>query len=249
MVNLAGASAAMNINPLSSEDMGNYVRINVATHSVRDSEGLITYNGGSVAGNRSYNATYYIYCDDYDSIGGSVTYIPTQNVQDLTSDSARRYIGRIKTVSAGEPENEPPDFECVDENMWLTPYLQAKDAVVGNTILVRDTGYPKLVTGAIQAIKKGISEECVRLVTESNCQVICTLETPISREDGSSFYAKNATDEYVYVRNNGIERWEKVTEVFDTGERKIVRISVGNISFLAGTNTIKQIVTHNALKP
>jgi hypothetical protein len=248
MVNLAGASASMDVNPLTSTDAGSDATIHIANHSVRDSEGLISYTGGSIGG-KAYTTAYYVYCDDYDSIGGAVTYIATENLQDLTSDSARRYIGRVSTPSSGGGTSTPPPDQCVDENMWLTPYLQAKDAVVGDDILVRDTGYPALVTGSIQAIKKGISEECIKLITESNCQVICTLETPISRKDGSSFYAKDSLNEYVYVKDNGIERWELVTQVFYIGERNIVRISVGDISFLSGTNNFKQIVTHNALKP
>jgi hypothetical protein len=248
MVNLAGASAAMNVNPLSSTDAGSTATIHISNHTVRDSEGLISYTAGSIGG-KSYSTPYYVYCDDFDSFGGAVIYQATLDLQDLTSNSARRYIGRIRTASTGGGTAGPDPGDCVDENMWLTPCLQAKDAVVGDVIWVRDTGFISLVKGTIKGIKKGMMEYSVRLITESNCQVICTIETPISREDGTSFYAKDAINEFVYVRDNGIERWERVIQIINAGKRNIVRISAGNISFLAGTNTIKQVVTHNALKP
>jgi hypothetical protein len=247
MVNSAGASAAMNINPLSAADVGSYTTITIAAHTVQMASGLVSYNSGSIS-YKPFATAYYIYCDDYDVIGGAVTYIATTTVQNLTADSARRYIGRIVTPSDGGGTTIPPDFECLDENMWLTPTLQIKDACVGDVIDVFDTGYTSLVAGAIQALKKG-EEDCVQIITESDCEVICTIETPITRVDGSNFLAHNALGEYVYVNDEGVQRWEQVTKVTSVGSRKIVKISVGNISFSAGTYAHKQIVTHNQLKP
>jgi hypothetical protein len=188
MINSAGAGAAMNINPLAGLDVGSSARINVGSHSVQMSGSLIGYNFGTID-NLYFNRLYYVYCDDYDYTGGAVTYVATEVIQELTADTARRYIGKITTPSDGSGNTEPPFNDCLDENMWLTPNLQAKDACVGDVITVFDTGFSRLIAGTVEGLKKGV-EDCVNITSESGCEVTCTLSTPITRVDGTSFLIK-----------------------------------------------------------
>jgi hypothetical protein len=248
MINSAGASAAMNVNPLAGQDVGSTAKITVGSHSVQMSGNLISYSFGTIDG-LDFNTLYYVYCDDYDYIGGAVTYVATEAIQELTADVARRYIGKVTTPSNGSGDTAPPFNDCLDENMWLTPNLQAKDACVGDVINVFDTGFSGLKAGLIEGIEKGV-EDCVNITSQSGCEVICTLSTPVTRADGTAFLAHNALNEYVYVNNKGIESWEKVISVVSVGVRNIIKLSVGNISFAAGIKSDMQIVTHNQqIKP
>lgn len=157
------------------------------------------------------------------------------------------------TVSGDNNENpttsQPtnPDygaFYCVTEDMWLTDAMQAAMVTEGDMIDVADTG--PLRKGEVTGVVLGRSRECVEISTANGCSVTCSIETPITRQDGSFFYATESLGENVYTDLDGIESWEQVVDVKPAGKQRIVRISVGNHSYASGKEPNKRIVTHNA---
>jgi hypothetical protein len=102
----------------------------------------------------------------------------------------------------------------------------------------------------IEAIKFGTTEDCVKLISVSGCSIIVSAFTPITRIDGSTFWAVNALDEELYVHDENGERFEKCVGIVAVGELEIVRISTYDKSFAAGINKNKRIITHNVgVKP
>ena len=243
MVNTAGANATLNTNPLSSYDAGSTATIDVSSHSIQLGDGSVSYNSGSISG-LSFNTRYYVYCDDPFYIGGSVAYHATTNLQTVTSNMGRRLISSIRTTSNGGGTTAPDLGECVSVDMYLNGQLKVSDAKVGDVIEVwNGVGMTK---APIQAIKFIDDVDCVKITAENGCEVIVTLTTPITREDGSTFYAPNALGERVYTLTDDGEQWVDVQSVEPIGDRRIARISVGDISFAAGIEPNNRVVTHNA---
>lgn len=135
-------------------------------------------------------------------------------------------------------------YYCVTEDMWLTTTVQAAMLNVGEMIDVKNEG--PLQKGPVTGVIFGRYMECVEIETGSGCVVTCSVDTPITRENGTFFLAPNALNELVYTDVNGVENWEPVISVKPIGSQRIVRVSVGDLSYAAGKEPNKRIVTHNA---
>jgi hypothetical protein len=86
--------------PLSATAGATTATITVAAHTLQYGFGQTSYGSGTITG-LSTNTTYYIYADDPDFHGGSVSYLATTNPQTITADNGRYYVGQITTpVSA-----------------------------------------------------------------------------------------------------------------------------------------------------
>lgn len=168
--------------------------------------------------------------------------VPQQSIFFNTFKEGSTYSNLVVNEGAVVGES-PPGNECVCEDMYLVDGLLAKDAMQGDVIDVTDLG--PLFKGAIQGIKHGNIRPCVRMQSASGAIWKGSIETPITRQDGSVFYPLDALNEMVYVSIDNQEYWEPITSVVEIGELPIVRIYVGNISYAAGQEANKRILTHN----
>ena len=73
-------------------------QIDVAGHSVKFDFGDVSYNAGSISG-LAVETLYYVYADDPDYGGGTVTYYATANPDNLIAQG-RYYIGFLTTPAA-----------------------------------------------------------------------------------------------------------------------------------------------------
>lgn len=96
-IGTANKQSTQSAQPLTSNDLGGgFADIQIASHSVQYSFGTVAYNSGSISG--LLNSTlYYVYVDDPEYEGGSVTYLATTNANNITSDPGRYYVGKITT--------------------------------------------------------------------------------------------------------------------------------------------------------
>lgn len=99
-VNVAGGFVSVSSNPLSAVDAGPAARIDVAQHDRHFGFGTVTYNAGSIAG-LGFSTLYYVYLDDPNLIGGTVSYVATTAKTDVTDSDSRIFIGQITTPADG----------------------------------------------------------------------------------------------------------------------------------------------------
>ncbi|QPG06568.1 hypothetical protein IT774_05185 [Salinimonas marina] len=246
MVNTAGASAAIDDNPLSASDNGTSAKISVAAHTIYMAEDDISYNSGSITG-LSFTTTYYVYCDDPFYLGGSVSYkqVTASGFNNIVRSTGRRYIGSIRTPSDGGGTTTPPINECPHADVWLTDTLQARDVKVGDVIdgITANRGHKATVTAVSHHI-----QDVVKITTESGHSKTVSCFTPIDREDGSTYSAINAMGEVIQVEIDGQLSWSPVKDLVLIPEQPVVRLSLGGISFLGGDDKNKRMVTHNAMQ-
>src|SRR5688572_20196118 len=94
-INGAGKRSVQSVQPLSSVDSGGgFAEINVLAHSVQYGFGTVAYNAGSISG-LANSTLYYVYLDDEEFEGGSVTYLATTNQLTPTASNGRYYVGKI----------------------------------------------------------------------------------------------------------------------------------------------------------
>lgn len=88
-----------NTSPLTATDAGPAASINIAAHTIQTGDTQIAYDAGSVNG-LSYSTTYFVYAQDADLVGGSVTYLATETPADIVSSNDNYYVGKITTPAA-----------------------------------------------------------------------------------------------------------------------------------------------------
>jgi hypothetical protein len=84
-------------SPLTQQ--GTSTQINVAASLWKAGNQTINYNSGSV--NPGSYGKFYVYADDPARAGGSVIFVATSNVSDITAADARVYFGVITTAAGG----------------------------------------------------------------------------------------------------------------------------------------------------
>jgi len=87
-------------NPLTGHDAGSSATINVAAFTMRVPGQDISENSGSITG-LAYNTLYYVYFDDPNFTGGTVSYQATTAKETALDVAARLFVGSIQTPLAG----------------------------------------------------------------------------------------------------------------------------------------------------
>ena len=90
--------------PVTSTDAGATATIDVAQHTLRRSSGSVVYDAGTITG-LAYNTRYYIYTDDRDFLGGSVTYSATTTKADIVGNLGRYFVSEVRTPAALAADN------------------------------------------------------------------------------------------------------------------------------------------------
>jgi hypothetical protein len=83
--------------PLSATSTATTSTINIAAHTLQYGYGTVPYSSGSISG-LTPNTNYYVYADDPNYQGGTVSYLATTNPQTVTASNGRYYVGSIVTA-------------------------------------------------------------------------------------------------------------------------------------------------------
>lgn len=86
-------------SPLSAIDAGTDATISIASFTMKFDFGDLNYNAGSITG-LTYSTKYYVYADDADYSGGTVTYAANLSSSTVVASSDYIYIGTITTPAA-----------------------------------------------------------------------------------------------------------------------------------------------------
>ncbi|MCX2802262.1 hypothetical protein OQJ68_10740 [Microbulbifer thermotolerans] len=243
----AQASLPTSSAVLSASDAGSSAKINIAAHTVQYGGFTVNYNSGSISG-LSYETKYYVYVDDPDYSGGSVTYQVTTEIWQLAAGIGRRAIGTITTPTSGGSSTAPTLPWCVADGVWLRDNLLAEDCAVGDLLDCWDTGDTDTHLSPIQAVKSQDDVPCVTITTESGAQVICSRETPVTDEQGIVYLAQDCLGVSLGVLHEDEPMtWERVIAVECAGLRRVNKISVGGISYAAGVHPQHRVITHNIM--
>lgn len=240
---VGGQSNAITTPYISAFDAGSTATINITSHTRRYDFGDLTYNAGSISG-RSFSTRYYVYAEDGGFTGGSVTY----QASTMHADSIgvnRIYLGSIVTPangSTGGGGGGYPD-DCLAAHMLLSNGKYARDLEVGDMIDVMDDDMNHVGERPVLALRHA-KQNCVELVTKSARVVVSTTAPVVTKERGT-LYAPQVKGLTVAVRIKGSFGFEQVLDVRPVGEKPIVRINVGGISFSAGQEADRMIYTHN----
>ncbi len=96
-------NSGVDSNPLSAEDAGSDASIVIATHSRLYPNGTsVTVTGGTLTG-LDYSTEYWVFYDDPNRAGGSVTYQTTTIEATAAQAGDRHLVGKITTPAALDP--------------------------------------------------------------------------------------------------------------------------------------------------
>lgn len=91
-------------NPLTATDAGATATIDVDNWTNRvQGAGDIAYDSGAITG-LDFNTLYYIYFDDPDLEGGTVTYVASETKEDALDAPGRFFLGSCRTPQNGGPD-------------------------------------------------------------------------------------------------------------------------------------------------
>jgi len=246
-VGSAGEGAVFNINPLSASENGTTATIAIAAFNITFGFGVVSYNLGSISG-LAGNTDFFVFFDDPDYQGGAVTFLVSTNINTITGNDGRIFMGSIKTPVIGSGQGGtagPPLESCIAIDQFLTPTLRAGCALSGNEIDMEINH--KLLPTPIKRIS--FSEvPCIELITESDIRLTVSIATPITAKNGKSYRAPFSKGCEVMVDDNGQIRWEKIISAKSVNVQMVAHIDIGGRSFAAGTEPNRRIVTHNATK-
>jgi hypothetical protein len=95
-VNVGNVSSVQSVPPLTSVEDSGSATLTIAPHTVTAGDVTIAYGGATITG-LSLSTRYYVYADDPDFVGGSVTYAASTDRTDVVTGLDRYYAGQILT--------------------------------------------------------------------------------------------------------------------------------------------------------
>lgn len=251
----AGVRSVLSTSPITYSISGTTVTFTVAAFT--------NYGGGN---NPSYSAssgskpqtagttvTYYLYYRDPISAGGSQALYITTNVRDLAAYPDIVNIGSASvTVNSGGGGTGGGGSGgggfCVADEMFIREGLRAGDAEIGDEFDCIDmpTAAGKHVR-ALRGVSRG-REECVRMITDDGCALVCSVSTPFDLRDGRTLDALRMLGERVVT---DLHADAVVVSLALVGPRHVTRAHLGGVSYAAGADPRRRIYSHNAgvLKP
>lgn len=239
-----GLVAVSGTGLLSGFDAGATATVRLKACTIQYGFGQVSYNQTDATG-RSYDTKYYGYAVDRNLNGGTVTLLTSTLSYAPQSDKDYAYFGYVTTPSAGSGGTNDGGWGgiCVAATAWIGD-KQAKDIEQGEQILCWNGGDP--FQHPVKAVHPPQRVPCVRIETETGAAITCSMDTPITQPDGRSVLAANIQGGKVLTeQEDGSFEWESVTREW-IGEREVVPISVGGISFAASDERSgRRIITHN----
>lgn len=88
-------------------------------------------------------------------------------------------------------------------------------------------------------------QPCVRVTTENNVSLVCSLSAPLFTQDLIFVDAPDTMDKYIAVMVDGATSWDKVVKIEEVGDKFVAVIDAGGTAFWAGEEKGKYILHHN----
>lgn len=252
-VTTAGAGTALNVNPLSADDVGTTTTITIAAHTRQYGFGLVSLNAGSISG-LAFSTKYYVYYDDPNYAGGAVSYQATTNLQDVVAGNHRIYVSSITTPADGGSGTTPPPEFCLTLDMLVDDSTKASQLTRGDKVDAWWGGEYSVIATVQQARLIEQKQVVYEIETSSGAVVQISESTPLELQNHRCITPKEVVvgkDKLAALKNKDKKLyWETVIRCEIIGEKQVMHISIGNGSFAAGLDADNRIITHNAqLKP
>ncbi len=212
---------------------------------LKNAGALVSYNASSasVTGTGGTSVTYYLYYVDPPYSGATQTLYATTTGNDLRQQLGIVYIGSVVVAypTTGSGSGSGTGGLCVADDMYVRPHRLAGAAQPGDEFDCVDfpTGQGKHVRKLL-AVTRG-KEQCVRLVAENGCALVCSISTPFDTVDGRELRAPDMMGETV-LTDLGLSPLVKITPV---GLRNVSRNHLGGVSYAAGELPDRRIYSHN----
>lgn len=237
------------------------VTINVSAATLRGGSFSASYSASSttVSQARSTTQVYHLYYTDPGAAGGALALNITTDPNALANNDGRVWIGQVSvTVPAagtGGSGSGGAGGGCVEASMFMPGGIRADAWWEG---LRCECWSPEdgLHCRATQAVGAQFVTRCVRLVMESGHTLIVSADTPIDApHDVWGLESVTAAEMCgrLILRSGALDGRcvgsERVCDVQDVGDRWVVPISFGGVSFPAGADPGALYFTHNVEKP
>lgn len=205
-----------------------------------------------VTGTGGTTVNYFLYCDDPGLNGGSCTLVVTTVGDNCWKGNDRVYLGTIAVTfptagtGGGGGTGGGSGGSCVDADAWVAPGLRAHQVQVGDWLDCVDLPTSGLAhfRGQVSAVSFAWAER-VRLVSEGGGELELAADTPMDLPGGGSVLAERMMGQEIPT-DRGLERVASVRRI---GAGWVVRISVGGVSYAAGSRPDYRLYSHNNLKP
>ncbi len=237
---------------LSAADVGSSATITIYAFKLYLGDLVISYNGGTVTG-CAFSTRYFVIASDATYAGGNVSFSAIAGATYYNALVAGSImVGSVTTPADGGSSSSGGGGgvgeTCVAVAMYLGDGRRAGDACEGTPVQVMNEARDGVSEEAVWSNHIDLAD-CVELVSESGCRIICADSTPVTTQDGSSVMAPDMAGQLIAVVDGGQFRWEKCVSADPAGTYFVAHISVGGRSYAAGVEPDRLVVTHNAFKP
>jgi len=149
--------------------------------------------------------------------------------------------------SGGGGVGNNPEPWCVDyETTRLPDGRFARDVKINDLMECWDFNLENPGVEYAPANKVAFGEEAsTMLVTKTGVQIIQSNSTPMTVRDGRVVLTPGMLGEEVVVKRGNDLVWEPITQTFDMGVRRVVKISLHDRMYFAGMDPKATIATHN----
>jgi len=243
-----GMRSVLSTSPISFSISGTTVNFSVAAVTLQGAGTNLNYaaSSGSVTQTAGTTTTYFLYYIDNAQAGGSLPLNITTNPGGPASWPNGMLLGTATvTVASGGGGSGGTGGGgggyCVADDMFIAPGRLAGDAEIGDPFDCIDlpTAAGKHVR-ALQGVSRGV-EECVRMITNDGCALVCSVSTPFDLPNGRSTTAPHMLGEQV-ITDLGIAT---VTSLALVGPQPVTRAHLGGVSYAAGADPHRRIYSHN----
>jgi len=243
-----GMRSVLSNSPISFSISGTTVNFSVAAVTLQGAGTNLNYaaSSGSVTQSAGTTSTWFLYYIDDAQAGGSLPLHITTNPGGCASFPNGMLLGTATvTVASGGGGSGGTGGGgggyCVADDMFIAPGRLAGDAEIGDPFDCIDlpTAAGKHVR-ALQGVSRGV-EECVRMITNDGCALVCSVSTPFDLPNGRSTTAPHMLGEQV-ITDLGIAT---VTSLALVGPQPVTRAHLGGVSYAAGADPHRRIYSHN----
>ena len=214
-----------------------------------------------------------VFCEGRAGISVVIRYTPHDGGWDYIAFRARTTQGKclslvfeMQTFNFNESVNAPgsssgmptgdsggggvgnnPEPWCVDyETTRLPDGRFARDVKINDLMECWDFNLENPGVEYAPANKVAFGEEAsTMLVTKTGVQIIQSNSTPMTVRDGRVVLTPGMLGEEVVVKRGNDLVWEPITQTFDMGVRRVVKISLHDRMYFAGMDPKATIATHN----
>lgn len=92
-------SSLQDANPVTASSGASTATISIASHNLVADYGTTPYNSGAITG-LTLSTPYYVYADDPNYLGGTVSYLATTTRTNTVNAGSRYFVGSVTTPSA-----------------------------------------------------------------------------------------------------------------------------------------------------